>query len=86
MHADLWAPDAALSKNSEDRSLLNDMCYFKQFVVSNITTETHVEHLAKPFMENVVLSFGMVEILTVDANSWFKSVFKNMCASLLIIY
>ena len=55
MHADLWAPDAALSKNSEDRSLLNDMCDFKQFVVSNITTETHVEHLAKPFMENVVL-------------------------------
>ena len=37
-------------------------------------------------MENVVLSFGMVAILDIDADSQFKNVFKYMCASLRIIY
>ena len=57
-----------------------------QFVVSTITTEKHAKHLAKLFMENVVLSFGMVAILVVDVNSQFKSVFKDMCTALGIIY
>ena len=40
----------------------------------------------KLFMENVVLLFGMVEILVIDADSHFKSVFKNMWESLGIIF
>ena len=38
------------------------------------------------FMDNIVLLFGMVAILVVDANGWFKSVFKDMCAAMGIIY
>ena len=62
------------------------MCDLTQFVVSNITTETHAEHIAKILMENVVLSFGMAVILVVDTNSRFKRVFKDMCTALGIIY
>ena len=48
--------------------------------------ETHVEHLAKLFMENDIQSFGMVEILVVDADSKFKNISKDICAALEIIY
>ena len=65
---------------------MNYMCDLTQFVVSTITTETHAEHIAKGFMENVVLLFSMAVILVVDAGSWFNIVFKDMCASLGIIY
>ena len=37
-------------------------------------------------MEIFVLSFGMVVILIIDADSRFKSIFKDMCAVLGIIY
>ena len=83
MNTNLWAPDTALSNNLAGHHLLNTMCYFTQFV-STITT--HAEHLAKVFMENDVLSFGMVEILVVGDDSWLKSVFKYMCAALVIMY
>ena len=62
------------------------MCDLTQFSLSTITTETHVEHLAKKFMENVVILFGMVAIIVVDAGIWFNSVFKYMCSDLGIIY
>ena len=62
------------------------MCDLTQFVVSTITTETHVEHLTKKLMENFILLFVMVAILAIDVNSWFKNVFNDMCAVLGIIY
>ena len=37
-------------------------------------------------MENVVILFGIVAILIVNVESWFKSVFKDICAALGIIY
>ena len=86
MHVELWNPGTDISNNSARRHLLNDMRDLTQFVVSTITTETHVEHLAKLFMKNVVILFGVVVILIVDANSQFKSVFKDVCLSLGIVY
>ena len=62
------------------------MCEISRFIVSTITTETHAEHLEKLFMDNVVLLFGMVANLVVDARSRFNSIFKDMCAALGIIY
>ena len=62
------------------------MCDLTQFVVSTITTETHAEHLAKKFMENIVLSFSMVATPVVDYGIRFKRIFKDMCAFLVIIY
>ena len=86
MRVKLWAPGTALSKNLSGINLLNAMCDLMQFFVSYIPTETHVEHLAELFMENVVLLFVMFAIFDVDTNSWFKSIFKDMCAALGIIY
>ena len=62
------------------------MCYSTQFVLSNITIETHAKHLARLFTENAILSFVMVEILVVDPDSQFKIVLKDICAALRIIY
>ena len=64
MHVDLCDPGKYLSNNSRGSHLLNAMCDLTQFVVSNITTETHGEHLPKSFMENVVLSFVMLQLLS----------------------
>ena len=86
MHVGLWATGTDLSNNSAGRHLLNAMCDLTQFVVSNITTETHAEHLAKLFMENVILLFGMVAIIDVGTNIRFNSIFKDMCTDLGIIY
>ena len=86
MHVYLWAPVTYISNNSAGCHLLNAMYDLMQFVVSTITTDTHAEHLVKFFIKNVVLLFRMVVILVVDAASQFKSVFKDMCAALGIIY
>ena len=86
MDVDLWDSGTYFSKNSAGRHLLNFMCDLMQLVAYNITTETHVEHLANLFMENIALSFGMVAILVVNAIFRFKSVFKDMCTALGIIY
>ena len=86
MNFDLWAPGTALSDNSEGRHVLNAMCDLTHFIISTINTEIHAEHTKEVFMDNVVLSFVMVEILVVDAKIKFKSVFKDMCAALGIIY
>ena len=48
--------------------------------------EAHAEYLAKNFMENVVLSFGMVAILLIDITSPFKSVIKDIFTSNGLIY
>ena len=37
-------------------------------------------------MDNAILLFVMVEILFVNDNSWFKRVFKDIFATLGIIY
>ena len=86
MHVDLWVPGTDLSKNSLGSRLLNAVCDLKQFFVSTMTMETHAEHLAQFFMDNVVLSMDMFVILVVTTNSRFKNVFKDMCAALGIIY
>ena len=62
------------------------MCDLTQFVVSDITAETHAEHIAKNFIKNVVLLFGMVVILVIGVDCQLKRVLKYMCAALGIIY
>ena len=86
MQANLWAPGPSLSKNSGGRHQLNVMCDLTQFFVSAIIIEACAEHPAKIFMENVVFLFGMVPILIIDSDSWFKSVFADMCTAVGIIY
>ena len=70
IHVDLWDPGIALSNNLAGRHLLNTMCDLTKFVVSTITIDTHAEHLVKLFMDNYLLSSGMVEIIVVNSDSW----------------
>ena len=86
MHVNLWAPGTSLSNNSSFHHLLNAMCDLMRFVVSTITTETHAEHIAKLYMDNVVIVFVMVAIIVFGASIRFKSVFKDMCTALVITH
>ena len=52
--------------------VLNAMCDLTQFTIFSITTDTKAESLAKFSMEEVVLSFGMVEVAVVDKYSRFQ--------------
>ena len=42
------------------------------------------ESLAKLFIENVVLSFGMLAVVVVDVDRIFLHICQNMCAALAI--
>ena len=60
------------------------MCDLTQFVVSSVTFDTKATVLAKLFMEDVILSFGMVAVVVVDADSRFRGVFEEVCTILKI--
>ena len=48
------------------------MCDLTKFIVSSNMTDIKSEVLAKLFVEEVVLSFGMVDVAVVDADSRFR--------------
>ena len=58
------------------------MCDLTQFFISIIMKEANSMNLGKLFMEQVVLSFGMVAVVVVDADSKFLHFFKNVCKQL----
>ena len=58
------------------------MCDLTQFIISTITFDIKAETLAKLFMENVVLAYGMVAVVVVDDGSTFKGLFQDMCSAL----
>ena len=62
------------------------MCNLTQFVVSCIITDAQAEALSKVFMEQVILNFGMVAIVVVDADNRSKSIFEAMCELLKITF
>ena len=62
--------------------LLNCICNPTQFFVSCILTDTSAAALAEILMAQVILGFGMVDIVMVDADSRFRSTFEVMCQSL----
>ena len=66
--------------NSSGSHLLNAMCDLTQFFVSIITMETHVKHLVKLFMKNLVLLFDIISIIIVNSDSRFMNVFKDIFA------
>ena len=86
MHADIWSPWNALHGNKAGCQLLNTMYNLAKFAISSIITSTMSELLATLFMEEVVLSYVMIAILVVDADSQFKGTFEDMCRILCITY
>ena len=55
-------------------------------VISNVIFDPTAGSLAKLFMEQVVLSFGMVAVIVVDSDSKFKSLFEKVCSILKITF
>ena len=87
MHVDLWAPGKIVNKQTgKTQMLLNSMCDLTQFVVSSITENPTAESLAQIFMEDVVLTFGMVAVVVVDADSKFLREFEQMCIALKMVF
>lgn len=73
MHVDIWAPGNTPDAEGNPNYLFNSMCDLTQFVISSsITSSTKAKVLAKVFMEDVILSFGMV------------GVFEQLCTILKI--
>jgi hypothetical protein len=86
MHLDLWQPGRLLDENNNSIYLFNCMCDLTQFIVSTIVKNPNALELAKLFMEQVLLSYGMCSVVAVDADSKFKSVFEEMCTQLKIMF
>ena len=82
MHVDLWMPGTLLDDSGQVMQLMNCMCNLTQFVVSVLVTDSTSEILSKLFMEHVVLYFGMVSVVVVDADSKFLHLFQAMCLAL----
>ena len=87
MHVDLWAPGKMLNKQTgKTMMLMNSMCDLTQFIVSSVIENPIAASLAQLFMEDVVLTFGMVAVVVVDADSKFLGEFEEMCKALKMIF
>ena len=79
MHVNLWSPGKFIDDDGNTLQLMNCMCALTQFVISIIVDDARSDTLAKLFIEQVVLSFGMVAVVVVNADSKFLGLFEK-CA------
>ena len=86
MNIKICSPGHQVDKDSERITiqLMNSMCDLTCFVISSVVDNINVEVLAKAFMEDVALLFGMISVVVVDADSKFRSIFEEMCTALKI--
>ena len=82
MHYDLWIPGKLMDESGKTLQLLNCMCDLTQFVISILFDDASSDNLGKIFMEQVVLSFGMVSVVVVDTDSKFLNLIQDMCQQL----
>lgn len=80
---DLWSPGKTEIAMGF-KHLMNLMCDMCQFVVSVPVKQTTAAHLARLFMENVLLKFGLCAVVVVDDGSTFRGLFEDMCKLLKI--
>ena len=84
MHLGIWSPGDVLKDHKDGGHLLNCMCDLTQFVVSCVMKDTNTNASAKIFMKEVVLNFGMVVVVVVNADSRYCTTFEAMCKVLNI--
>ena len=84
MHVDIWSPRHLIDTNTDTIQLMNLMCDLTQFVISSIVHNINAEIFAKTFMEDISLSFGMTELIVLDADIKFRSIFEDMCKAFKI--
>ena len=87
IQTDLWIPGNADTDSRVNTGyLLNSLCNLTQFVVSTPTFNITASALAKLFMEEVLLTFGMCAVVVLDDGRYFKDIFKEMCEHLKLTY
>ena len=80
---DLWQP-GEMSDYTGRNHLMNSMCDMAQFVVSIATEFITASHLARLFMEGVLLKFGLCALIAVDVDNKFKGTFISIVDALKI--
>lgn len=80
---DIWCPGNTVSLTGI-KYILNCMCDMTQFVVPTALAHITSSDLAKAFMENVLLKFGIYIVLVVDGGSTFMGIFIHMAKALNI--
>ena len=76
MHLDIWSPGSVLNEHEEGGHILNCMYNLTQCIVSYRVIDTRSEALSNLFMEQVILTFGIVAVAVVDADRRFLSTFE----------
>ena len=72
MHVDIWSPGHLVDTKKDTIQLMNFMCNLTQLFISLFVRNINPEILAKTFMKEVDLSFGMTAVIVVDADSKFR--------------
>ena len=71
MHLDIWSPGNVLNEHENGGKVLNCMCDLTQFIVFCMLIDTRAKALSYFFMEQAVLTFGMVVVMVEDTDSNF---------------
>ena len=80
---DIWSPGRAETALGF-KHLLNAMCDMCQFVISIPIKNMSASYLARLFMEQVLLKFGICAVVVIDDGSTFRGLFEEMCSLLKI--
>ena len=83
MHMDTWYPGSTTDESGNSH-VFNCMCDLTQCVISCPVSNVQPHTIAKTFMEQVVLTFGICGILVVDDGRKLKSAVTSVAEALRI--
>ena len=88
IYIDICSPGCLVDRDSASSTiqLMNSMCNLTKFVIYYAVRNINAEFLAKTFMEDIAMFFGMTDMVVVDSDSKFRSIFEEMCTALKIHY
>ena len=83
LSVDIWKPGDV--RNGDGFiGLLNSMCDLTQFVVMAPVVKLEASYIARVFMENVLLKFGLCALVVIDEGKEFCGLFRTVCRMLNI--
>ena len=85
LYVDLWSP-GHMADQDGFKAPIKTMCDMTQFVVVvPVLVETSTT-LDSPFMQHILLKFGMYHLVAIDDGAPFKRAFVAMCQALNLNY
>ena len=82
MKVNLGIPGKLMDEKGRSLKSMNRMRGLTQFVILIIVKDTKSANFAILFMKQVVLSFDILALVVVDADSKFLLIYKEICAAL----